>query len=670
MGIENDPSSETTIHLDEGELPPLPDFTTTTTPPIPLPPIYWINLDSSIPRRRFMEHLFWSLPVPPQSTTRVPAVNVTTVQQMLTPSSTPPRLLLHPAITLIEQQQQKDSTIDTSIDPRLYNHYHMSEVACTLSHLHAIHQAYQDGHDFVLILEDDAVLTPSLVGEYHARLIQAAPPDWHVLQWFTWHPGTVAQSRTMERTTNSDEDAILYTSWQPFHWSTMAYVIHRRGMEEILAHTLYTNAAADVVWHLDAAPLVVADEVIYHYAGSTTTGGAYTLTQPQGMLNSAGFGSVVQRTGADHAPLVGDSSSSSNNTRPSPQQPHETSSILVITTLPLLKHAEQIPSALDQLQQDHQALCGQYYNGQVCDWHVLVVLARADLRTAWEEQGHSRHRARHEPRIQWTVRVVEEEEPPATPQQHSMWQVEHLLEAIMSVSTTAALPDHVLILDAQQRLTGFPWRTFLAAKGSARLAAPLFQSTLEGCHYRQLGRQQQEARYWLALHEAQDWAQDWTSEWSSDLYQTLTPLRVPLLESYLVVLDGDFAVEYFSTRQQPQAQPAPEQKLSMRHFELDWCTAAGGACHLVPVISQRTSNDASSSSSSSLLHWDNNHNSNNNNVAAPVRHWLNIVGNGASHATIQSRCRWFLLFHGHWRPWLRSPFRMQECADAVLQMAD
>ena len=100
------------------------------------------------------------------------------------------------------------------------------ELGCTLSHLRCAKTAYDANLPYVLIIEDDASL--DLVPFWSSKLseyIQNAPKDWTVLQLFS----------------DYDYDKLPYQTvyHQPEQntWSTVAYVINRQGMENLLQKT-------------------------------------------------------------------------------------------------------------------------------------------------------------------------------------------------------------------------------------------------------------------------------------------------------------------------------------------------------------------------------------------------------------------------------------------------
>ena len=149
--------------------------------------------------------------------------------------------------------------------------YTAKEVACTMSHLNAIRQAYLNGHESALIVEDDAVLTNRFF-EHWKLYAELAPLDWEVLQWTT---NNAAVNRKKSYLSND-----FWISWTGYHWSTIAYTIKRDAMKRILNHTSNmfrtsrTNEKAFCVslqWRFDEANMLRADELIYYVAGKTYT---------------------------------------------------------------------------------------------------------------------------------------------------------------------------------------------------------------------------------------------------------------------------------------------------------------------------------------------------------------------------------------------------------------
>lgn len=92
--------------------------------------------------------------------------------------------------------------------------------------------------------------------------------------------------------------------------------------------------------------------------------------------------------------------------------------------------------------------------------------------------------------------------------------------------------------DNDQRINGFPWRTFLNQKGNPVVAGPLRQNVNEALLY----RHPYPKRQWFQFHAAEAWTEDWNTQWSSKLFANVVPTEVPLLEMYFVVLDANLPI--------------------------------------------------------------------------------------------------------------------------------
>lgn len=140
---------------------------TTTTP------IYWINLDKSKDRLKFMNDMFSSLGL--SNAHRVAAHDINSTWRSWVYGT----LVFHPLIKLIPRTAESNKWTDHS-----HLRYYYEEAACTLSHLRAIKQAYDDGNEHALILEDDTQLSIDFLQSLPSFL-KSAPPGWKVLQFST-----------------------------------------------------------------------------------------------------------------------------------------------------------------------------------------------------------------------------------------------------------------------------------------------------------------------------------------------------------------------------------------------------------------------------------------------------------------------------------------------------
>lgn len=190
-------------------------------------PMYFINLDPSTARRDYIHNEFskYGLPIP----TRISAI----------PGKHLPDL-------------KKGQIKDISYQVECKEPYKYEELGCTLSHLLAILQAMNDGHDMAIIFEDDVSL----------ELMNYWDPDLNIL---------------LDRANKENE------KWEIIHLSAMnfyvpdqqfyfkkrypsyiayatAYLIHRRGMNSILSRFMRKKK----FFYIDDTPF--ADDLLYRHA--------------------------------------------------------------------------------------------------------------------------------------------------------------------------------------------------------------------------------------------------------------------------------------------------------------------------------------------------------------------------------------------------------------------
>ncbi len=109
-----------------------------------------------------------------------------------------------------------------------------SKLACTLSHLKALEQIQEAGHEWAIVCEDDAVFQlsshwpPNLL---HNLVVQGRQKDAGIIQLY-WAP------RTDDPGTNYKEaDYTLYHVKQNPCWGTVGYLVSQRGVRDILGYT-------------------------------------------------------------------------------------------------------------------------------------------------------------------------------------------------------------------------------------------------------------------------------------------------------------------------------------------------------------------------------------------------------------------------------------------------
>ena len=137
-------------------------------------PIFFLNLDKSADRRETLWKDYAALSDSLTSDLqlqRVSAVSTAKVESMLENNV----LHFNEGFTLTHSERRDNAKKEQ---------YSFHEAACTLSHLKAIWQAYNAGHEVVLIIEDDAMLTSDFFENWKDSAEQA-PDDWQILQWTT-----------------------------------------------------------------------------------------------------------------------------------------------------------------------------------------------------------------------------------------------------------------------------------------------------------------------------------------------------------------------------------------------------------------------------------------------------------------------------------------------------
>lgn len=153
-------------------------------------PIYYINLNRSEKRKKFMEDQFNNLKI---TFKRVEAID--------------------------------GNNINVNYENLCRHKGNKYELACTLSHLKAIKQAYNDNIDNVLICEDD--INFSLINKWKIniqQIIDLAPKDWKIIKLHNNNYKQIANKNTIPKIIPKQKHSS----------STGLYLINRKGMEIII----------------------------------------------------------------------------------------------------------------------------------------------------------------------------------------------------------------------------------------------------------------------------------------------------------------------------------------------------------------------------------------------------------------------------------------------------
>jgi len=529
------------------------------------PPTYWINLDISVSRREAMLDSFLSLGISGIQT-RISAFDNSTAYRFWMSS----RLIFHPKIRLEAKAAQQPSLVK-----HINNVYHYEEAACLLSHFSAIEAAYEAGHEAVLILEDDALLSVRFVDEWLTYSTRA-PFGWKILQFATTMPVVLRQGVSMEDP---------FISWQPYHWSTRAYMINRAGMETLIDKVFSTSLNGEGVWSIVDSPLVVSDEAIYAVVGDV-----YTST---GLcVDSLNFKSTVQSETEMSATIHLNISSIVNNWTGNKiyevaEQPEFSEDSLLVLMSVRISTDGDIVHEVRRIQQDCHAVC-QFH--RKCDWKINAVVAHRELMANFQQMALFE--------LPSNIHVV------FTISSKLFNKFVFLQESIDDILNY----DLLLLKDSDQRISGFPWKTFIKKKGNATVSGPLRQNADEAFLHSSLERKHQ----YFQFHQALEW---FHYTWSSNLVADILPTEVPLVEMFFTLFDAKFAHYFFQLILTPEFV----QQESSWGPDYLWCQAAREwnskriGCHLVPLVSshedtrQMLKDKAFYDQGSSSLHYFDNH---------------------------------------------------------------
>ena len=442
-----------------------------------------------------------------------------------------------PIIRVPARKEQNTNTNDQQPD---------ADMTRLLSHLTAIRQAYLDGHEQVLIVEDTTALDwgdASLFALHYPEYINLAPKNWGILQWKT---SNQMISRHLQSIYQYHD---AWITWQPEHTGTEAYLLNRNAMVQILNKTTY-NTSMDL-WSIKEHPPGLwrgtADEFLYY-----TAKGAYTSTYPWWQLQQHGS---VEPT----------------KTLLIPKMIARSEKVLVILSI-RMESLESIHAEIEKLCVDYFAW-SKWHNGT---WAVNFVVTQRKLKKPLIDQLATMCPAR-EKRFQIHIQTN------GAPF--------NKFRAVAKQIDTMSQYDYVLLKDADFRLAGFPWNAFMEKKSDALVSTALRDSTDESLISKEIALRRR-SPHWF--YYGQEWKMANLS-WSRSIFETLSPIDVPMIEQSFALLQSDFSHWFFS-------KMLTEEFLSQRTDwgpGMLWCGAAHEyqknknspaaststtPCYLVPVV--------------------------------------------------------------------------------------
>ena len=129
-------------------------------------------------------------------------------------------------------------------------------LGCTLSHIKAIYTAFKNNDKYALIIEDDAsfALYPYWPIDLH-KIMEEAPKDWNIINLFS------------DKITKNKYFTCTETNTCP---GTVAYIINRKGMENVLFDVLkYNLIKLPVYSEWTKTSHLASDFLIYYKSGKT-----------------------------------------------------------------------------------------------------------------------------------------------------------------------------------------------------------------------------------------------------------------------------------------------------------------------------------------------------------------------------------------------------------------
>jgi GR25 family glycosyltransferase involved in LPS biosynthesis len=516
-------------------------------PPLP---IFWINMEKSIDRRQAMESMFASIAKWGDfiSPVRILAIDTNEIVAMIGEQ----RLSFEGTVKLVPRD---DEPVHMKHNR---NEYIYEEAACMLSHLTAILQAYNNGHDEVLIMEDDQVLTTEFLLNWRAYA-SLAPPDWAALQWTTSREPLLKQGRNLHDP---------WISWQPDHYSTGTYMLNRKGMLRIIEKTWAGGPPSlgdeSHSWRILEPDMVVSDEVIYFLASDT-----YTSTHP--WVGHTRHKSILGHSNHLPLPLLKEVESTFGTAKSSSQQaalpqmeyPLRPEKILVLSNLRMTSK-DAISIELERLRVDVAVLSMWHANTK---WVLNVVL------TDPTSPFHLDESLSATPRLpEWVDLRVKVD-----------LMTFNKFTFLKNMLAEIATYDYVLFKDNDQRLAGFPWNSFLEERGDALVSGPLRESRSESLTRVRINVKGKRHQY--QFRDGKEWKGAESS--TEALFVSVKPFPFPFIEMFFVLMQSDYAKWFFSQLLTDAfiSQPSSWGPDSM------WCAAANDfdsnktACNLVPLIS-------------------------------------------------------------------------------------
>jgi hypothetical protein len=323
-------------------------------------------------------------------------------------------------------------------------------------------------------------------------------------------------------------------------------------MRQILEKSRFFDINNRSMWHLTQRGVVVPEEVVYYYAGSS-----YTSSYPWIRHTTS---SVHNYTDADETAVVALATIAFSESPIHSASALRTERIVVVTNI-ALKWPSQFTVERKGLREDIDAL--SRWNPD-CKWHVNVVVS-----TDWMARKFKRATLDLPPFVEIYIRTSNE--------RFNKYQFLKSLVSAGTINSTGY--DYILLKDSDMRLAGFAWNTFMDRKGNAVVAGAVRQAVDESLA-RNAGSTKRRRQFYQ-IHDATFWKEGL----GTTFWKGVVPLDVPIIEQYFALIQADFGSWFFS-------QILTDDYVSQPNDwgpDMMWCGAAGEykpdqpSCYLVPV---------------------------------------------------------------------------------------
>ena len=385
-----------------------------------------------------------------------------------------------------------------------------AEVSSMMSHLNAIQSAFvglsktsenfnrlsnnEKHHDFVLIVDGGVPLLSEFskfINRQWKPCIGSAPQDWNVLQLYS---SARRGSPINEHRHHLAEDWI---SWQGDHLGAAAYVINLAGMSDILRRTrINQNGTIWTVpaWEGPAWP----EDVLFYKATTYTSTHRWFSGHPDHAVSSY---PPVQAHGMQFSSILG-------------------SRRVLVLQICYIQGANKLKSYLLKIRTDVQ---------EMSKWHKdflwEVTLAFKSNKLYQKVRKNSSSLVLSTENVRWTIVFA--------PNRFNKY---HFVKPHVKKFLDY---EYVLLKDADQRIAGFPWKTFMFSmlNSKAIIAGPLRESPLESRY------PQKKKRQWFQINDASFWK--YGPRFFRQRFTEIESWSVKYIEQYFAIFDGAFAHWFF-----------------------------------------------------------------------------------------------------------------------------